>query len=333
MILSLKNSAANTKNVVTMLHTSDGKVAILEAFHFSEEAETGEKLAEVVDKSIVIAQNKYNVEIFGIVSDNANDMVKMGKMVGLIHTTCSSHIANLLAKDIVEHELVTSVTNVLKGFKSPDMERELLNTNGHRIVLPCDTRWGSHKQSLESFLKNVQFMQRLATKHFVKSNVKKLLFDDEFIQNVREYLDILTPIAVLINKCQQRQFSIADATEEWLKLQLRVRFKAVVEKRKEMALNIYSLTANFLHLEYMGKLLSIEQRSRVKQYLLRKALEYLNSFINKEGVSEILCIKKLSSPLVYWSLAEENHPSLAMFAKKLLQIPASSAQLERIFSN
>lgn len=44
--------------------------------------------------------------------------------------------------------------------------------------------------------------------------------------------------------------------------------------------------------------------------------------------------KKISSPLTFWHYAADlGHEELAEFATKYLKIPASTAQLERLFSN
>lgn len=70
------NSFSNTKNVVTMLQTTEGKVAFLDACDISEESETTEKLVEIENAAIPLARAKYNTNIFCVVSDNASNMVK-----------------------------------------------------------------------------------------------------------------------------------------------------------------------------------------------------------------------------------------------------------------
>lgn len=112
-----KNSSNNTKNVVTMLQTANGKSCFLESFDFSGSSETGEALAEVCEQSLSLAKDKYNTEIYAVVSDNAANMLKMGRLVDLWHTTCSSYTGNLLIKDIVDQRIMEDVTTVLKEFK------------------------------------------------------------------------------------------------------------------------------------------------------------------------------------------------------------------------
>jgi hypothetical protein len=217
------------------------------------------------------------------------------------------------------------------------MEKALINLNGTRVILPCETRWCSHKNSYESFLTNLSKMQLLATTKPLKSNIKKMLFDDELVEKVQKNFNVLTPVGNLINKCQQSKFSIADAAQEWLQLVLPENFQPILNNRKKMALNIYSLAANFLHPAYNGKLFSEEEKNEVDEFFIENlsadGLMDLFAYNNNEGVFKHLTQKQLVSPIVFWSMAEKKHNTLAKLALRLLKIPAASAQLERVFSN
>lgn len=96
-------------------------------------------------KSIAIIKEKYGVDCYAVVSDNASSMVKMGSLVkhAIWHSTCSSHTRNLLAKDILNKDLADKVSLVLKEFKEPDFEKNIIFKGGHRILLPAETRWCS----------------------------------------------------------------------------------------------------------------------------------------------------------------------------------------------
>jgi hypothetical protein len=104
-----------------------------------------------------------------------------------------------------------------------------------------------------------------------------------------------------------------------------------------MALNIYSLAANFLHPAYNGKLFSEEEKNEVDDFFIENlspdGLMDLFAYNNNEGVFKHLTQKQLVSPIVFWSMAEKKHNTLAKLALRLLKIPAASAQLERVFSN
>jgi hypothetical protein len=89
--------------------------------------------------------------------------------------TCSSHTANLLAKDVTDKELTNKVTTVLKEFKHTDFETIIIQKGGHRIRLPSDTRWGSYRDSYLSFLNNLQYMKEIAGNSKLKKNQARSL--------------------------------------------------------------------------------------------------------------------------------------------------------------
>lgn len=57
-------------------------------------------------KCVSSALEKHNTNIYAVISDNAANMIKMGKLTTIWHLTCNSHSANLLAKDLVSKPLI-----------------------------------------------------------------------------------------------------------------------------------------------------------------------------------------------------------------------------------
>lgn len=337
-----KNSSNNTKNVVTMLQSVGGRSVFLESFDFSNERETAESLELVCDASIALAKERYGCDIYAVVSDNAANMIKMGRLTDLWHSTCSSHTGNLLAKDLINKELMGKVAVVLNTFKATDLENLLVSNGGHRIVLPGDTRWCSHRDSCNCFLDNLGIMKKIIAEGLkVKSDVTQLLYDDDFVEQIKACVSLLDPVCTLINKCQSAQFSVADAAEEWLSLPSKVpqtnEVQAAVALRIKMALNIYSLTAHYLHPTYRGRKLEPNHIGEIQDFLLetldKDGLEGLLAFENNTNLFQKLHDKNITSPDTFWGLAEKKYATLSNLAQKLLKIPASSAQLERVFSN
>lgn len=103
----------------------------------------------------------FNTNVYAVVSDNASNMLKMGRTVPIWHSNCNSHIGNLLAKDVLDVEIVSKVQTVLKEFIHVDFEKALVDKGGYRIKTPCDTHWCSHRDSLICLMKNKQFMKML----------------------------------------------------------------------------------------------------------------------------------------------------------------------------
>lgn len=59
----------------------------------------------------------------------------------------------------------------------------------------------------------------------------------------------------------------------------------------------------------------------------------LHKYKLKSGIFGILFEKQQLTPGAFWSLAKNKHQDLSNMAEKLLNLPASIAKLERIFSN
>lgn len=131
-----KNSSSNVKTVLTMIHCADGTQSFLNAWDLTLESETGERLSEIVQESIKLSKDIYDTTIFAIVSDNASPMIKMGGLVKHLiwHSTCSSHTANLLCKDVLDKKVIEQATSVLKEFKNPKYERMLLAKGSNCLV-------------------------------------------------------------------------------------------------------------------------------------------------------------------------------------------------------
>lgn len=107
-----------------------------------------------------------------------------------------------------------------------------------------------------------------------------------------------------------------------------------------MALNIYVLSAYYIHPLYNQSdelRLSVEQYENVHEFFLENlnstGITDLHYFKERLGVFRTLKEKNIFDPIIYWSMAKVKHPTLADLAIKLLQIPASSVQIERVFSN
>lgn len=98
-----------------------------------------------------------------------------------------------------------------------------------------------------------------------------------------------------------------------------------------------TIAANFFHPVYRGKKLLASHRDQFDDYIMQKlgteGLESCRMYTSEEGIFATLADKKLT-PKTYWFYADKHkHSELSKFASKLLKIPASTAQLERLFSN
>lgn len=342
-----KNETANTKNVACLLHSATGESVFLESFDLTGIKETGEELADIIEKCLILALDKYQTRIYAVVSDNAANMMKMGRLTTIWHLTCNCHTANLLAKDLVSKSITGQVKTVLKAFHGPDIKKELLAKGGKRIMMPCETRWCTYRDSFKNLQSNMPAMKNVlaSSEHRFDDEVHRYLFDSNFNKNLSNSIELFDPICELINICQQNETSIADAAELWLNLPNKIpngfeSFNKCIIKRQKYALNEYLLTANYLHPIYQkNNKMSLEQKEIVENFILNSTdigPNGLNSFIEfkeKRNLFSILFEKETLTANSFWSFAKHKHPELSDFAGKLINIPASTAQLERVFSN
>jgi hypothetical protein len=156
---------------------------------------------------------EYNTTVCAM-SDNASVMIKMGDMLKhtISHTTCNSHTANLLAKNVINKTCTEKIINILKEFKHVDIEKKIIAKGGHRIKLPCETRWCSYRDAYLSLINNLQYMKVVAAESDTKGKKSKsttLLYDEDFLKEVKESIEIFYPNCKLINTCQSAYMFIS----------------------------------------------------------------------------------------------------------------------------
>lgn len=242
---------------------------------------------------------------------------------------------------------MAKVMKVQKDFRKPGLSSRLTKMGGKRPVLYSFIRFASASNAIDSFLNNLNHMKQISANDDISEDecetknpdpaVTQLIFNSNFIESVKNLLSLLNPIAEVINVCQKSNVSLADGVEKWLDLlnnspeELKELVKARCKKCK--VFNEISLSANYFHPIYRGKKLSVSQRRVADDFIFDKleanGLESCRLFVNEEGTFAGLKRKNIMSINTYWYYASKRgHPELGKFAKKLLKIPASTAQLE-----
>lgn len=251
-----KNSANNSKWVVSMVYSTNGQRAFVDPYDFTTKSETGDSLVQTVEMCKEKVKNLYNTEIVAVVSDNAANMKNMGRTIPKYHINCNAHTGNLLAKDFNNKVFTDQVISILKEFKShPNLERKLFDNGGHRIMLPVDTRWCTYRDSYLNLKQNSIAMRRVLIdpEVIVKAEVKSKVFEDVFEVEVSDYIRLFDPVCKLISLCQSSGTSTTDSTEMWLNLEFEEGFShhnTTLLNRKIMALNVYGFAAFYLHPKY-----------------------------------------------------------------------------------
>lgn len=112
-----------------------------------------------------------------------------------------------------------------------------------------------------------------------------------------------------------------------------------LDNRLEKVLTPIILTANFLHPQYWGKRFEHDHRKMKMVFdFLTQELELADitdetglDYQKDLGILGKLRERNRTAPEAFWILARPFHPKLSSLTKKLLNIPAASAQLERLF--
>lgn len=348
LIDGYKNKATNTNNVVTMLRLDEldnRKYIFLNSWNFSDRRETAQALSEVVEECIIMARERYELEIHLVISDNVACMIAMGRIVAIWHVTCSAHSGNLLAKALVDVDFARQVNTLLKEFKNPALEAQLLQRGGNRMVLVGETRWCTHRNAFSRALRNLNQMRAIAEEDqrgLVSHDSRQLLFDPGFEMTLQNNINILNPVCQLINTSQRADCTIADATELWLRLQEvpgnNEEHMRLIRFRQQRAIHVYGLAANFLHPRYQGRAFANDQIyvNQVEQFFVEsleeEGLAQLEIFRNRAGLFQNMLQRDFRSGLVFWKTVQDFYPELSELAIKLHLAPASTGQLERLFS-
>lgn len=172
-------------------------------FNWCERNRSCQKSLKKLRKWLVI--DLIFIYVYAVVSDNASAMVLMGKSVELWHVTCASHSANLLAKSLIDREFAECVNRLLKKFKRPGPEKELVKGGGKKVVLACEIRWCSHRDAFRNCLSNLPIMRELlkSQKIIVQTDISKMLSSSEFEMRLQDYVLIFDPVCEMVNKCQR----------------------------------------------------------------------------------------------------------------------------------
>lgn len=248
------------------------------------------------------------------------------------------------------HDFDKDVSNVVKDFKSPRLELMLKARGGRKMVLANDTRWCSKQNSYESCLYNIKHMQNIIYEnqelrledHFIfNEHVVETVLDDHFENNLIIALLNYDPICNLVNCCQMTNASIGFATEKWLTLELPVQTretKEILRNRLQKIINKYDLAVNFLLSRYQGRSF-VNNNNYVaiknqffQENLSPEGLNQLQDYVNQQGIFQLLFKQHYEDWKVFCRAAQPFCRKLSDLAEKLLSIPASTGDLERLFS-
>lgn len=104
-------------------------------------------------------------------------------------------------------------------------------------------------------------------------------------------------------------------------------------------MNTYAMAAYTLHHQHCSVAsfkLSQDQKEKVQTFFVKElhseGLAELLDFQDKRGFFQLLFDKNIENLITFWNAAKVHYPTLNKLVLRLLRIPASSATIERLFS-
>lgn len=221
---------SNTHNepiICVVLTTEDGNCFLLESVDTSGHPHTGEYLANLAIDLIKRCKSEYNCKISSLVTDNAANMNSMRDKVAealdypIITYGCSAHILSLLSKDLELSQIKQHIVQIVKYFRNTHLPNAWYKEKGgKKLILPQDVRWNTLSDCLEVYVNEWPKLLQICEEH--KDDIDATIFQK--VSNIQikrlaeQFLKLLKPISVTLDRIQQKGACLSLAVEEWKKL-------------------------------------------------------------------------------------------------------------------
>ena len=319
---------ASHDSIIASSIQNAGNVYIVETTDASGYSHTTENLTQLAEKHIEKAESVFGVKVSAIITDNAGNMNAMRNALrekhGLMEYGCGAHQLNLVAKDLVPNSVVSKVTEVAKFFRNCHLPQSWLQELGaNRAPMPSLVRWNSVEKLLSWYI--------------------------EEWQKLKDALKCLKPVSVALNKMQSDSIEIATGFEVWKDLLSTFRemgsegreWLEVVERRYENSVPPLWCLANVLHPNFVGKKLTTKEWKSAKDCFVKMYPDDVPEFIHFIGSFKDQYnneYEQSGCPVVAdfiksQVLTGELSVKLGNVSEKILNLPPSSAGIERVFSS
>uniref|UniRef100_A0A182W7V9 HAT C-terminal dimerisation domain-containing protein n=1 Tax=Anopheles minimus TaxID=112268 RepID=A0A182W7V9_9DIPT len=313
---------------------------------------TGSNIADWITN--ITDSFKITNKLFALVTDNATNMKSASAILNLPHLPCGAHTLNLVVQQALRNIKSTkeNVKSIVMHFeissKAAQKLSEMQTNLNHpqlKIKQDCPNRWNSTYEMLDRFKQNIiplasciatlKISSKLEEEDWViieqatkilKSLLQKIIdkkereilhpkvieIVDELIVGLQNRFEKtnnleLVSYAILIDpRFKKNGFLGCDAQYQDVYdkiIEKMIPFQSEIEKENQMT----NSPSQFTHNASSSRILS--------------ALE-LNRYILEQN------LRVKSDPFIWWKEREAVYPTLSMFAKQYLSIPASSVPCE-----
>ncbi|XP_047145474.1 uncharacterized protein LOC124818534 [Hydra vulgaris] len=363
----LKNQYENYYNI--------GLKMISESPYFSISSD-GKSIAEKILKFVEELESDKCVSI---ITDNTSSMrsawnIIKCKFPKIFANGCAAHVINLLIKDIISldyfKETMTYALQIvlfikriqLLSYRFNELKKQYRIQN--TLVIPVDTRWYTHYNSLPKLM-NAKFTIELLIEDHIMSNIKesekkksfmKIVSDSEFWKKVKNLSTILEFPSNIIGKFKSDNYDLANIYNDFKRLLCHFE-KHDLESGIIVKL-LYERWA-FIHTESMGFAFvlspiyasddmigsdKLDTLKQLKKYYtifydseeeislaIFELNEYLTQFVFMSDSTKEEIFKM--SNFQYWAIVgKSKFSNLSKIAIRLFTVPTSSASSEGIWS-
>ena len=203
--------------------------------------------ADFIAREIIKVIEDVGAENFSsVVSDNASTMVAAKKLVNekyshIMPVRCITHHINLLTNDILKHEFskltISRCMKIIKFFHhsykagallSQDIKNNLIEGGGLKGY--CKTRWTTAFDCLASILRCETSLHNILENHpeTLNNEIKDLLRNRIFYQNVEELIKIIKPIKEVLTSLEYKTTTLSDCFIQLMKLGVTIKIPNMV---------------------------------------------------------------------------------------------------------
>ncbi|KAF7987215.1 hypothetical protein HCN44_010854 [Aphidius gifuensis] len=216
-------------------------------------------------------------------------------------------LSNDLLLDLHDHvEATAKCSNTDDKFSSKEKSALLKKHGGTEISL--DEKSCRVFSLISTCNNNFKVISDILMKRLIKldSETRELLLSDVFEETIKYYYDLMQPLLLILEKCEEPETLMADIVEEWLKLEEKNQYD-FIKLQIENILSPIALISNLLHPIYRSQRF-VENKNRMSEIMIllidligQNGIEELSFYLNREKFFAKLDMTRICSYSSYWN--------------------------------
>ena len=315
-------SAQACNDLVTMIYDDKGNYCVIKTSVYSED------IGRLINNSIDIVKQKFNQEIHAIISNSEIPISSINLGQKYWYFQCMSLKLKQLLNLILDASLSEKINKIFN-----EIEKNFTNSENQRFSF-------DNVEECYNLLKycsiNIRNLRQVIVDDSNKVNqeVRLLLFNDEFLNELKEVEKILSFASKISDKVGL-EYTLADAVEfyfDLLKVVDLYKYKQLITNNFSDIITNVALASNYFHPVYKGAKFYHEElyANSIQEFLIDELSEEgMSDYFEYESKNETflkLFERNIKSPKIFWLSAKRYYPSLAKFCLKLCAIPAFCPQ-------